>query len=178
MANALLDTVPVDIDAGELPVQGLRLYRDVRRLYRAVRGEPRTTRRRRPRRCRRWRRATPLTLKELTAATSTSPSRPPRYTEASLIKTLEENGIGRPSTYAPTITTILARGYVEREGKALKPTALGEVTTKLMEEQFPKIVDVDFTANMEKSWTRSRRARTSWIPRCSMASTTDFDNDA
>ncbi|MEG2073490.1 MAG: type I DNA topoisomerase, partial [Angelakisella sp.] len=60
---------------------------------------------------------------------------PPRYTEASLIKDLEENGIGRPSTYAPTITTVQARGYVEREQKALKPTALGEVTTKLMKEQ-------------------------------------------
>ncbi|MEM1483922.1 type I DNA topoisomerase [Oscillospiraceae bacterium PP1C4] len=76
---------------------------------------------------------------------------PARFTEASLIKTLEENGIGRPSTYAPTITTILARGYVEREAKSLKPTALGEVTTKLMEEQFADIVDVTFTANMEKN---------------------------
>lgn len=75
---------------------------------------------------------------------------PARFTEASLIKTLEENGIGRPSTYAPTITTILARGYVEREAKALKPTALGEVTTTLMEQQFSNIVNVDFTANMEK----------------------------
>lgn len=53
------------------------------------------------------------------------PGHRPRYTEASLIKTLEENGIGRPSTYAPTITTILARGYIEREQKALKPTILG-----------------------------------------------------
>ncbi|MDD4759420.1 MAG: type I DNA topoisomerase [Bacteroidaceae bacterium] len=76
---------------------------------------------------------------------------PARFTEASLIKTLEENGIGRPSTYAPTITTILARGYVEREGKALKPTALGEVTTQLMEQQFSNIVNVDFTAQMEKN---------------------------
>ena len=61
---------------------------------------------------------------------------PPRYTEASLIKALEENGIGRPSTYAPTITTIIQRGYVERDGKSLVPTQLGEVTTDLMEEQF------------------------------------------
>lgn len=75
---------------------------------------------------------------------------PPRYTEASLIKILEENGIGRPSTYAPTITTILSRNYVEREGKQLKPTELGEITTKLMKEHFYQIVDVDFTANMEK----------------------------
>ena len=75
---------------------------------------------------------------------------PARYTEASLIKALEENGIGRPSTYAPTITTILARSYVERDGKQLKPTALGEVTTELMKEHFNKIVDVKFTAGMEK----------------------------
>ncbi len=75
---------------------------------------------------------------------------PPRYTEASLIKELEENGIGRPSTYAATITTILGRNYVEREGKQLKPTELGEVTTKLMKEHFSQIVDADFTANMEK----------------------------
>lgn len=74
---------------------------------------------------------------------------PPRFTEASLIKVLEENGIGRPSTYAPTITTILSRNYVEREAKQLKPTELGEVTTKLMKEHFPHIVDVDFTAHME-----------------------------
>lgn len=75
---------------------------------------------------------------------------PPRYTEASLIKALEEKGIGRPSTYAPTISTILSRNYIERESKQLKPTALGEVTTKLMKEHFEKIVDGDFTANMEK----------------------------
>lgn len=76
---------------------------------------------------------------------------PPRFSEASLIKTLEENGIGRPSTYAPTISTVLMRGYVERDAKTLKPTALGEVTTELMEKQFANIVDVDFTANMENS---------------------------
>jgi len=76
---------------------------------------------------------------------------PPRFTEASLIKALEENGIGRPSTYAPTITTILQRNYIEREAKQLKPTALGEVTTQLMREHFNNIVDVEFTANMEHS---------------------------
>ena len=88
---------------------------------------------------------------------------PPRYTEASLIKTLEENGIGRPSTYAPTITTILARDYVEREGKALKPTTLGEITTKLMEEQFSQIVDVDFTAKMEKNLDSVELGKNDWV---------------
>ncbi len=74
---------------------------------------------------------------------------PPRFTEASLIKFLEEKGIGRPSTYTPIITTIIARNYVVREGKALVPTTLGEVTTKLMVENFPEIVDYAFTAQME-----------------------------
>jgi len=74
---------------------------------------------------------------------------PPRYTEASLIKFLEEKGIGRPSTYTPIITIITTRGYVSREGKSLVPTPLGEVTTKLMETAFPDIVDYQFTAMME-----------------------------
>lgn len=87
---------------------------------------------------------------------------PARYTEASLIKVLEENGIGRPSTYAPTITTILGRNYVEREGKQLKPTELGTVTTKLMKEYFEKIVDVDFTANMEKQLDEIEDGNTKW----------------
>lgn len=88
---------------------------------------------------------------------------PARFTEASLIKTLEENGIGRPSTYAPTITTILQRNYVERDAKALKPTPLGEVTTKLMEDQFSNIVDVDFTANMEKNLDGVEEGKTNWV---------------
>ena len=74
---------------------------------------------------------------------------PPRYTEASLIKFLEEKGIGRPSTYTPIITIILSRGYVKRDGKSLVPTDLGEITTKLMLESFPDIVDYAFTAQME-----------------------------
>ena len=74
---------------------------------------------------------------------------PPRYTEASLVKFLEEKGIGRPSTYTPTITTIIARNYVKREGKALVPTQLGEVTTKLMVDNFADVVNYRFTAEME-----------------------------
>ena len=88
---------------------------------------------------------------------------PARYTEATLIKALEENGIGRPSTYAPTISTILAREYIEREGKALKPTALREVTTRLMEEQFPEIVDVEFTANMERQLDSVENGKSDWV---------------
>ena len=74
---------------------------------------------------------------------------PSRYTEASLIKALEEKGIGRPSTYSPTITTIIARGYILREKKLLKPTELGMIITDIMKEHFPEIVDVTFTAAME-----------------------------
>jgi DNA topoisomerase-1 len=74
---------------------------------------------------------------------------PSRYTEASLIKTMEENGIGRPSTYSPTISTILDRGYVVKDQKALKPTELGEIVNKMMSEHFKNIVDIEFTADME-----------------------------
>ena len=75
---------------------------------------------------------------------------PPRYSEATLVKTLEENGVGRPSTYAPTITTLLGRGYVTKEAKVLYPTELGEVVNKIMIEHFDEIVDVEFTAQLEK----------------------------
>lgn len=88
---------------------------------------------------------------------------PARYTEASLIKTLEENGIGRPSTYAPIITTIISRYYVERDGKQLKPTQLGEVVTDLMKEHFKKIVDAKFTANMETTLDEVEKGKTNWV---------------
>ncbi len=74
---------------------------------------------------------------------------PARYNEASLVKLMEELGIGRPSTYATTITTILSRNYVKREGKMLVPTQLGEVTTQMMRQYFPDVVDTHFTADME-----------------------------
>ena len=103
-----------------------------------------------------------LKLLELTGSQHfTQP--PARYTEASLIKTLEENGIGRPSTYAPTISTILTRGYVEREGKALKPTQLGEITTQLMTEHFAQVVDPGFTAQMEGDLDLVGEGKKSWV---------------
>lgn len=74
---------------------------------------------------------------------------PARYTEASLVKTLEELGIGRPSTYAPTIATIFNRGYVEKEGAAIKPTELGTIVTEILEDNFEMLTDVDFTAKLE-----------------------------
>lgn len=88
---------------------------------------------------------------------------PARYTEASLIKALEENGIGRPSTYAPTITTIINRLYVEHEGKQLKPTNLGEAITQLMQEHFEKIVDAKFTAQMEADLDEVEHGRKEWV---------------
>ena len=88
---------------------------------------------------------------------------PARFTEATLIKALEENGIGRPSTYAATISTITGRNYVVREGKVLKPTELGEVTTKLMRERFPKIVNVKFTAQVESDLDKVQSGETDWV---------------
>ncbi|PKM62487.1 MAG: type I DNA topoisomerase [Firmicutes bacterium HGW-Firmicutes-21] len=79
---------------------------------------------------------------------------PSRFTEGSLIKMLEEKGIGRPSTYSPTITTIISRGYIKREGKVLVPTELGFVTTELMKKSFAHIVDYNFTAKMEEDLDR------------------------
>ncbi|HIY22495.1 MAG TPA: type I DNA topoisomerase [Candidatus Flavonifractor merdigallinarum] len=87
---------------------------------------------------------------------------PSRYTEASLIKALEEKGIGRPSTYAPTISTILDREYVVKEGKNLRPTPLGEVVTGLMKEKFPDIVDTAFTARMEERLDRVEEGKDNW----------------
>ncbi len=88
---------------------------------------------------------------------------PARYTEASLIKALEEYGIGRPSTYAATITTLTSREYVKREAKSLIPTELGEVITKLMKERFPKIVNVKFTASMEENLDKVENGTEQWV---------------
>lgn len=161
MATALLDTVSADIHAGEylFKASGYSVKFDgFTILYVEGKDEeeedsgalpPLET-------------GMPLKVKELGGNQHfTQP--PARYTEASLIKALEENGIGRPSTYAPTITTILQRNYVEREAKALKPTPLGEVTTKLMEDQFSNIVDVDFTAKMEKDLDSVEDGKTDWV---------------
>ena len=85
---------------------------------------------------------------------------PARYNEATLIKVLEEKGIGRPSTYTPTITTIIQRGYVERDGKSLVPSPLGEMTTKLMMDYFAEVVDYGFTAEMEEKLDRVENGKT------------------
>ena len=87
---------------------------------------------------------------------------PPRFTEASLIQTLEEYGIGRPSTYAPIISTILTRGYVEREDKRLMPTEIGFVVNDLLIEYFPNILGVNFTAKMEEDLDEIAQGRRKW----------------
>lgn len=87
---------------------------------------------------------------------------PPRYTEASLVKTLEEEGIGRPSTYAPTISTIISRGYIERIAKQLKPTELGFIVTDLLSEHFPDVTDVEFTAQLENQLDSIEEGENDW----------------
>jgi DNA topoisomerase-1 len=89
---------------------------------------------------------------------------PPRYTEATLVKMLEEKGIGRPSTYAPTLSTIMDRQYVERVDKRFEPTELGRVVNDLLVEHFPNIVDVEFTAGMEEQLDDVARGEQAWVP--------------
>ena len=87
---------------------------------------------------------------------------PPRYTEASLVKALEEKGIGRPSTYSPTITTILERRYIEKKQKQLHPTELGKVVNKLLVENFKDVLDVEFTAKMEDQFDEIAEGKEQW----------------
>ena len=109
-----------------------------------------------------------LTEEEKLSADDAVPTRhftepPVRYNDASLIKMLEEQGLGRPSTYATIITTILARNYVKREGKAFVPTPLGEVTTTLMKEHFSTVVDYGFTADMEDELDEIENGKTTML---------------
>ena len=87
---------------------------------------------------------------------------PPRYTEASLVRKMEEEGIGRPSTYAPTIETIQTRGYVVKEEKQLLPTELGDIVITLLKEHFPDILNLEFTANLEAKLDRIEEGNTPW----------------
>lgn len=87
---------------------------------------------------------------------------PPRYTEASLVKTLEENGVGRPSTYAPTIATIMSRGYVNKEGRQIFPTELGEIVNVMLGDYFSSVIDVNFTANLEKRLDEVEEGDLAW----------------
>ena len=89
---------------------------------------------------------------------------PARFTEASLVKTLEEHGIGRPSTYAPTISTLIGRKYVRKEGRALIPEDVGFVVTDFLHEHFPEIVDTGFTARMEADLDKIAEGQVEWVP--------------
>ncbi len=162
MANAIMDTVSVDITAGDCLFKSsgysvkfdgfTKLYEEQKdgdseqggALPAITKGEK-------------------LKAKEVLGNQHfTQP--PARYNEASLIKELEENGIGRPSTYAPTISTILDRHYVEREsGSQLKPTALGEVIVNLLKDHFDNIVDVKFTAKMETELDNIEKGTIDWV---------------
>ncbi|MBQ4464530.1 MAG: type I DNA topoisomerase [Oscillospiraceae bacterium] len=161
MANALLDTISVDIDAGGclFKASGYSVKFDGFTVLYEEKNEDAEENQK----------MLPLLamgdiLKVIKLDGNQHFTQPPaRFTEATLIKALEENGIGRPSTYAPTITTILARMYVEREGKQLKPTVLGEVTTQVMKEHFQKIVDADFTAKMETALDNVEQGTQDWV---------------
>ena len=161
MAACVQDTVSADITAGEhlFKASGFSVRFDgYTRLYTETQDNDEEQGTNLPR----LEEGEQLNLKDLKPGQHfTQP--PPRYTEATLIRELEENGIGRPSTYAPTLSTILQRGYVEREGKALKPTIVGETVTRLMKEQFGKIVDVKFTAEMEKELDEVEEGKTEWV---------------
>jgi len=110
-----------------------------------------------------------LTVDEALALTHIWPEQhftqpPPRYTEASLVKSLEEYGIGRPSTYAPTLSTIQQRGYVAREEKRLVPTETGQIVNDLLVSHFPEIVDMNFTAMMEEELDQIADGERDWVP--------------
>lgn len=160
MENALLDTVSADITVGEylFKSSGYSVKFDgFTALYEEGKDEEEEKQNMLPE----LSEGEILKLKEILGNQHfTQP--PPRFTEATLIKTLEENGIGRPSTYAPTITTIVQRDYVTREAKQLKPTQLGEITNELISEHFKNIVDVDFTANMEKELDEIEIGKQAW----------------
>lgn len=163
MANCLMDTVSVDIDANGcgFKASGYSVKFDgFTVLYEETKDDESESKNVLP----------PLkkgdTLRLASLDGNQHFTQPPaRYTEASLVKAFEETGIGRPSTYVPTITNILSKNYIERDGKQLKPTPLGEVTNEFMKDHFDMIVDVAFTAKMEtrldqvehgsKSWTKT-----------------------
>jgi DNA topoisomerase-1 len=170
MASAVFDVTSVDVDA-QAPARpkyrfrasGSRLkFAGFLSLYRAGRDdEEPTDEDRQP-------------LPELTAGDLLNLARlipeqhftqpPPRYTEATLVKVLEERGIGRPSTYAPTLGTIQDRGYVERDGRRLKPTELGMVVNDVLVQQFEDIMDPDFTAILEDKLDEVAQGERQWVP--------------
>lgn len=158
MANALMDTVSVEIEANGVNMRATGYsvkFDGFTVLYEETKDEEKSV-------LPEIKEGDILKLKSIEGNQHfTQP--PARYTEATLIKALEENGIGRPSTYAPTISTIINRLYVEKDGKSLKPTGLGEVTTQLMKDHFKNIVDAKFTAGMEKNLDDVEMGKKDWV---------------
>lgn len=159
MAAAVFDTTTVDISVNEyiFKANGSNLrFPGFTKLYSMEEEEKENT-------------SIPdISLKQKLALKETEPKQhftqpPARFTEATIVKALEENGIGRPSTYAPIISTIVDRGYVVREKKTFLPTELGEVVTELLIEYFSSIVDVEFTAEMEKKLDEVEEGNENWI---------------
>ncbi|MEA4912860.1 MAG: type I DNA topoisomerase [Oscillospiraceae bacterium] len=161
MSDQVLDTMTVDLQAGEYIFRATGhtvVFDGFTKLYEAATDEKSESAAELPP----LELSTVLRKKEIKANQRfTQP--PLRFSEATLIKALEENGIGRPSTYAPIISTIIDRGYVEREQRSLKPTALGTVVTDLMIDQFPNIVDEKFSAGMEKNLDKIEEGKTDWV---------------
>jgi DNA topoisomerase-1 len=170
MADALYDSLTIDVEAKPRSGQDVYLLRATenvlrfpgyRQLYQesADNGSLEETQRRLP---------SVVARQELTLLAVlpeqhfTEP--PPRYTEATLVRALEENGIGRPSTYAPILSTIQDRGYVTREGRQLKPTDLGYVVNDLLVNLVPDVVDLRFTAAMEEDLDEIARGQKAWQP--------------
>ncbi|MDI3538683.1 MAG: topoisomerase [Bacillota bacterium] len=161
MAPAVYDQITVDIAAGELRLKATGSQIKFRG-YTAVYEESRETDDEDKELA-----LPPLHPGEKLTLVKTVPEQhftqpPPAYTEASLVKTLEEKGIGRPSTYAPTVETIIKRGYVTREQKKLKPTELGYLVTDLLREYFPEIIDEKFTAEMEDKLDQIEEGKAEW----------------
>lgn len=158
MANALMDTVSVEIEANGVNMRATGYsvkFDGFTVLYEETKDEEKSV-------LPEIKEGDILKLKSIEGNQHfTQP--PARYTEATLIKALEENGIGRPSTYAPTISTIINRLYVEKDGKSLKPTGLGEVTIQLMKDHFKNIVDAKFTAGMEKNLDEVEMGKKDWV---------------
>ena len=172
MANAIYDTMSVVVSAGPTPAErpyqlrasGSRLrFKGFLTVYEEARDEDAAAETDEGVTLPELVNGEPLDLvKLLPEQHFTQP--PPRYSEASLVRALEEYGIGRPSTYAPIITTIQQRGYVEKVDKRLFPTELGDIVNELLVEYFPGIINVQFTSQMEDDLDRIARGELEWVP--------------
>jgi DNA topoisomerase-1 len=170
MADAVFDQTTIDIEAQPKGVTERYLFRATRsvvrfpgyrRLYQDTADDSEETEEKRP--------LPPLVEGEELRLLELLPEQhftepPPRFTEATLVKAMEENGIGRPSTYAPILSTIQDRGYVEKEGRALKPKDLGFVVNQLLTSYFPDITNVGFTAEMEEELDEIAEGQREWQP--------------